>query len=118
MKNKCYRESKLKKELAIKRSKGVKVIRRKLTPERKEYIEKLLGYRVEEYLYRIRTRTFHNVRNLECNLLKKLHYMNKNGKKEVVRPLKREDREILDEYGIKYYPLDYNIYLTENSLDK
>lgn len=110
MKNKCYLQSKLKKELDIKRNKGVKVLVWKLSKERKEEIENM-GYRVEPYLYSIRTRMFGNIRNIKSTLLKDLHYMKKRGKDYEVRFLKKDDKKILDEMGIKYYPVKYKIYL-------
>lgn len=110
MKNKCYKQSKLKKQLAEKRNQGVKVIIWRLTPAKKQEIEEL-GYLVEPYLFSIKTRTFHNIKNVSSTLLKDLHYMKKRGKEYEVRTLKRGDKETLEEYGIKYRPVKYKIYL-------
>lgn len=57
MKNKNYRQSKLKKQLSQKRKEGYKILKWKLSKEQVEIIENW-GYRVEVYLYSIRTRTF------------------------------------------------------------
>jgi len=110
MKKDCYELKYLKHDLRQKREAGIKVLEWKLTAEKKEYIENL-GYRVEPYLYEIKTKKFYNVRNLQSTLLKDLHYKNKRGKKGMVRALKRGDKQILDEYGIRYYPVKYRIYL-------
>lgn len=110
MKNKCYKQSKLKKDLAQKREQGTKILIWNLSPNKRQDIE-ALGYRVEPYLYSIKTRTFYNVRNLKSTLLKDLHFMKKSGKDYAVRQLKRGEKAILDEYGIKYNPVKYKIYL-------
>lgn len=110
MKSKDYKQSKLKKQLIQKRKGGCKILKWKLSKEQVEEIEKW-GYRVDPYLYSIKTRTFFNVSKLNNTLLKDLHYMKKRGKDYEVRPLKREDREILEEYGIVFRPVKYIIYL-------
>ena len=110
MKNKAYRHSKLKKQLIQKREQGHKVLEWRLSKGKRIEIEEL-GYRVEPYLYSIKTRTFYNVSKLNNTLLKDLHYMKKRGKDYEVRPLKRGNKEVLDEYGIKYKPVTYKIYL-------
>lgn len=109
MKNKNYHQSKLKKQLREKKAQGIKVLVWELSPEKKEDIERL-GYRVEPYLYIIRTKKFSNVRE-KPTLIKELHYLNKRGKKYDVRPIKRGEAEILDENGICPRPLKYKIYL-------
>lgn len=110
MKNKNYRQSKLKKQLSQKRKEGYKILKWKLSKEQVEIIENW-GYRVEVYLYSIRTRTFFNVSKINNTLLKDLHYMKKRGKDYEVRPLKREDKEILEENGVVFKPVKYIIYL-------
>lgn len=111
MKKAAYEHSKLKKDLALRRQRGIKVVIWKMSDKKKGEVEEL-GYRVEPYLYAIRTRTFKNIRNLNSTLLKDLHHMKKNGKDLEVRMLKHGDKEVLDKYGIKYYPIKYKIYLT------
>ena len=110
MKNKNYRQNKLKKQLREKKNNGVKFLIWELTPEKKEQIESF-GYYVEPYLYLINTRTFLNIRNINSNLLKDLHYMNKRGKRYKVCRLKKGEKEILDSYGIRYKPTKYKIHL-------
>lgn len=110
MKAKCYKQSKLKKQLAEKRKQGVRVLVWSLTPIRRQEIEEL-GYIVEPYLFSIKTRTFQNIKNIQSTLLKDLHYMKKRGKEYEVRTLKYGEKEILEEYGIRYRPVKYKIYL-------
>lgn len=112
MKNKTYKQSKLKKQLREKKNNGIKVLIWKLTPEKKEFIESL-GYYAEPYIYQINTRTFSNIRLIKSRLLKDLHYMNKRGKRFECRILKKAEKEILDELGIKYRPIKYKIYLSK-----
>lgn len=110
MKNRNYREEKLRKQLQQKRREGKKVLIWDLSPNKRKQIEEL-GYRVEPYLYEIKTRTFYNVRALKSSLLKDLHYMHKRGKLLEVRTLKRGELETLDSYGIRYRPIRFKIYL-------
>jgi hypothetical protein len=110
MKNKNYQQSKLKKQLREKKNNGVKILKWKLTPEKREAIESF-GYYVEPYIYQINTRTFSNIRLIKSRLLKDLHYMNKRGKRFENRPLKEEEKEVLDEFGIKYRAVKYKIHL-------
>ena len=110
MKNKNYQQAILKKQLRQKKENGVKFLIWQLTPEKKEIIEQF-GYYVEPYLYQITTRTFCNLKTLKSNLLKDLHYMNKRGKRFEVRKLKSKEKKILDDFGIKYKPVKYKIYL-------
>lgn len=110
MKNKNYQQSKLKKQLREKKNNGVRVLIWKLTPEAKELVESF-GYYVEPYIYQINTRTFSNIRLIKNRLLKDLHYMNKRGKHFECRPLRKEEKEVLDEFGIKYKAVKYKIHL-------
>lgn len=110
MNNKNYQQSKLKKQLREKKNNGVKVLKWKLTPENKKMIESF-GYYVEPYIYQINTKTFSNIRFIKIKLLKDLHYRNKQGKRFECRPLKKEEKEVLDELGIKYKVVKYKIHL-------
>lgn len=111
MKTKQYQLNCLKKQLREKQKNRIKILIWKLTKEQKEYIENVLHLRVEVYLYGIRTRTFKNIERLNYSVLKDLHYMKKRGKNIEVRKLSSEEKRILDEYEIRYYPIKYKIYL-------
>ena len=111
MKTKQYQLSCLKKQLKENKERRVKVLEWKLTKEQKEYIEKVLHLKVEPYLYKIRTRTFKNISELNYNILKDIHYTKKRGKNFDVRKLSPKEKEILDEYNIYYNPIKYKIYL-------
>ena len=62
MKKENYEFKRLKHTLRQKREAGVKVLEWKLTAEKKEFIENL-GYKVEPFLYSVKTRTFYNIRS-------------------------------------------------------
>ena len=81
----------------------------KLSGKTKGRIEQI--YEVEEYLYEIRTKTFKNVRGLQNDKLVELHFAGKNKKRSIVRQLSNEDKEVFSEYGVKYRPVKYKIYL-------
>lgn len=110
MKNKNYRQSKLKKQLREKKYNGVKVLKWTLTPENKKLVESF-GYYVEPYIYKINTKNFSNIRSIESRLLKDLHYMNKRGKRFICRPLNKAEKEVLDDAGVKYIAVKFKIYL-------
>lgn len=112
MRNKNYRQLKLKKQLREKKNNGVRVLIWKLTPETKELVESF-GYYVEPYIYQITTKSFSNIRLEKNRLLKDLHYMNKRGKRFECRPLNKEEKEILDKAGIKYIAVKFKIYLNQ-----
>ena len=112
MKKQDYLQCKLKKQLSQKRQEGIGFLVWKLNSTQKEYIE-LLGYRVEQYLYFVQTKTFFNINAIHSSLLKDLHYMSKNGRKYQIRQLKQSERKLLDTYGIMYHPLKYKIFLNE-----
>lgn len=113
MKNKNYRQKKLKDQLEQKRREGKKELVWNLTPEKRREIQEL-GYDVEPYLYEIKTRTFYNIRALDNTLLKDLHYMNKRSKKFEIRKLKKDEMKVLNEFGISYRPIKFKIYLYRN----
>ena len=110
MKKQCYRQSKLKKQLLQERMKGIEVLVWKLNPSKKQDIEQL-GYRVEPFLYIVQTKVFYNIKDIHISMLKDLHYMKKNGRNYQVRMLTQDEKNILNEFGIQYYPLKYKIYL-------
>lgn len=111
MKNKCYRQNKMKKQLIQMRNQGREFVVWKLNLTQKEELEKL--FRVEPFIYLIETRTFYNIQNIHSNLLKDVHYSKKRKKSYLVRPLKDREIDLLEEYGIKYRPLKYKIYLRQ-----
>lgn len=111
MRFKQHQMSALKKQLLEKKRRGVKFLVWKLNKDQIEYITSVLHFRVEPYLYKIRTRSFSNIRLLEYNILKDLHYENKRGKQFDVRLLKDKDKYILTEYGVRYEPIKHKIYL-------
>lgn len=76
----------------------------KLSEEKAELL-RAEGLKVEICLYVITTKRWHNVKNLP-GILKQLHYSNK---PEIFRSLKKSDRKILDEYGVRYAPYKYEI---------
>lgn len=110
MKNKNYRENILKKKLRSKKHDGVKVLEWRLSPGGKELIESF-GYYVEPILYQINTRRFYNVKKLNSNLLKDLHYLNKRGKRFKVCALSEKDKELLETLKIRYRAVKFRIYL-------
>ena len=110
MKNKCYRQSKMKKQLIKIRNEGREFVVWKLNKTQKQDIEEL-GYRVEPFIYLIETRTFYDVKKITSTFLKNLHYAKKRKKRYLVRQLKQREIDLLKEYGIKYEVLKYKIYL-------
>lgn len=110
MKNKCYRQCKMKKQLIQKRNEGREFVVWKLNPTQKQDIE-TLGYKVEPFIYLIETRTFCNIKKIRSTFLKDIHYARKRKKSHLARPLKQGEIDLLEEYGVKYSPLKYKIYL-------
>jgi len=110
MKNKCYQESKMKKQLIQMRKEGREYVIWKLSSIQLEELKRI-GYRVEPFIYLIETRTFYDIRSVRSTLLKDIHYAKKRKKYNMVRKLKATEIELLEELGIKYKPLKYKIYL-------
>lgn len=82
----------------------------KLSPQQLEYIRKL-GIPVTVKLYCIKTRTFYNTKGLK-HILKDIHFAKQNARKnQIFRSLTVEQRQILDEYKVEYYPYKYIIHL-------
>ena len=111
MKNKNYRDSRLKHQILYERDKGKKVLYWKLTPEQKVFVEEKIGCKVEPYLYEIRTRTFSNISNLP-SILKEIHYANKKRKITIILSLNRQEIKVFNAYGIRYRPIKYKLHLT------
>ena len=112
MKKRAYEISKFKYQLLNKKRNGVKEVIWKLNPGQIEFIQRKFGFNVEPYLYEVRTRTFHNVRNLD-GFLKDLHYENKKGKKFMITKLTLYQKDVLKELGIRYRPYKYKIILND-----
>lgn len=110
MKNKENRISAIKHQLLEKKHNGVKEVIWKLTNLQREFVETSLGFYTEEYLYRIQTKKFYNIKDLD-NLLKKIHYLNKKGKKYTVLKLTPYQKKLLNEYCVNYKPYKFRIVL-------
>ena len=109
MKSKDYRFSKLKKDLAIRQSKGEKYLIWSLKADQLEYIIEL-GYDVYPYIYTIKTRKFSREIRDQYPLLKDLHYAEKHSP-FINKKLQFKDIKILDEFTVPYKPLKYRINL-------
>lgn len=122
MKNSAYYNSKIKHQLKAKadrmlknqlkgrRERKINSVVWKLNQEQLEFV-KHLGYYVEEYLYQIKTKQFKNLHAIKSTLLKDIHFKNKKGTKTMVKRLEDDEKKLLDEYGIKYRPYKFKIYL-------
>ena len=110
MKQNAYRQNIMKKKLNERRNHGTKVLVWTLNASTKAIIEDL-GYDVQPYLYKVTTRRFANIKGIKNPFLKDLHYSCQRGKKFVVSSLKHADRKVLDDYGIRYEPIKFKIYL-------
>ena len=84
----------------------------KLTDSQVEYVEKL-GFKVTGYLYCIKTRTFPNVKELNC-LLKDIHYTRQKQRKKVIyRTLSEKQKRLLDEHEVYSDVYKYEIHLRQ-----
>lgn len=110
MRKSAYDNSKLKYQLLEKKRKGVKEVIWKLNAEQKEFIEEYFKFPIEVYLYEVKTKTFYNVKALD-KLLKDIHFCNKRGKTTVVFKLNEKQKQLLDEFKVKYKPYKYKIKL-------
>ena len=111
MKNKDYRKSKLKHQLIQKKLNGQKVLYWRISSYQQLQDIQEIGGIVEPYLYEIKTRKFYNVNKLPCTLLKDLHYLNKRGTIYEVRRLRENEKRTLDEFGIRYRPIKFKVFL-------
>ena len=110
MKKNAYQNSRLKKQLLERKGNGQKEVIWSLKPEQKEFIETSLGLETEAVLYRVKTKTFCNVKEMNT-LFKKIHFSNKKGKKDIVLKLDEDQLEMLDKFGVYYRPYKYKIHL-------
>ena len=110
MRKDAYENSKMKQQLLEKKRNGVQELIWKLNPEQVEFIQRKFGFSVVPYLFEVNTRQFHNIRKLE-KILKEIHFKNKQGKRRVVFKLNDKEKDVLDEFGVKYRPFKYKIKL-------
>ncbi len=113
MKNSAYRYSKIKHQLNEKKQRGVRQVSWKLNFDEVEFIEKYLHYRVEPYLYEVKTRPIQGVKSSGSKILKDIHYKSLRGNKTIILTLTDKGLKLLDECEIKYRPLKFKIYLNE-----
>lgn len=113
MKNSAYRNSKIKHQLSEKKKHGVKEVIWRLNPQQVEYIEKYLHYKVEPYLYEVKTKPIQGIKFSDSKLLKEIHYKSKKGIKTLTRALTHKAIELLDDHEINYRPLKFKIHLIE-----
>ena len=110
MTKKEYALKRLKDQLREKKNRGCKSLIWKLNKDQKEFVQNL-GFKVDPYLYEITTKTFYNIRSLKSTLLKDIHFLNKRGKQFEVRKLNKNEKQLLEENGIRYRVVKYKIYL-------
>ena len=112
MNNKEYRLCQMKWQLKNLKRKGVIKVEWKLNPEQLDFVTNVLNYRTEPYLYEIKTRTISRYTlSSASSILKDVHYNCKSGHSKIVRKINKKDRELLSQYGVKYTPFKYTIYL-------
>ena len=110
MKNKNYRESRMKKTLREMKDKGVKSVLWSLSRNQLEYVNQF--YRVEPELYRIPTKNFSKALCSKYSILKALRNEKAFKKHDyLVTRLKKSEKSVLDEFDIRYSVLKYRIYL-------
>ena len=109
MKRGDYVASRTKKTLLAKKRNGEKEVVWKLNLDQLEAAKSC--FRVEPWLYAIKTRPFNNIRNLNSTLLKDIHFAYKKRKRRIVRKLKKGELELLLGVGIKPIEVYYKIYL-------
>ena len=110
MKKSQHDLSKLKHQLFQMRNAGKKNPIWKLGEEEVEYLVRV-GFAVLPKIYRINTRTFENVKNMN-GLLKDVHYSKVKSKKNVIfKKLNSRQVQMLKEYGVKVVPYKYEIQL-------
>ncbi len=114
MKNKDFRNSRLKDTLRRDKEAGKKYIIRKLTIEQLEYVQQL-GYYIEDYIYIITIRTFFDIHHINEPILKEIHYKSKAKKRTYVRKLNKKEKQILEKKGIKFRVYKYKIYLNKSN---
>ena len=109
MTNKDYRLRKLLLQLNQMKKDGKKSVVWKLSKEQLDFLGKY--FRIEPYLYVIRTKKFCRIHDVHDSLLKDIHYAHKNGKKEKVMKLNSKQKAMLKEYDVRFRPCKYLIVL-------
>lgn len=111
MKSHDLENSKIKKQLLAKRSKGESFVIWNLTPQQVEFVQNL-GFEIIPYIFRISTKKilFKDVRNKSA-ILKEIHYASRDKKSRIFRKLNHSDRRLLKEYGVYYTPFKYKVIL-------
>lgn len=110
MKNKNYRENKLKYQLRELQHNGKKSVVWKLSSDQVVFVKQF--YRVEPELYQIHTKLFSKTM---CDRFPILKHINNeklyNNHSYIVSKLKKGDLAILDEFDIRYSIVKYRIHL-------
>lgn len=112
MKNKQHEHSRSKRMLDKMKKAGKKEVIWALRPDQVTFLSRF--FQITPYLYTMKTKQFSNVRNLESNLLKDLHFARKSGKDFMTRRLKNEDLKILKKNGVSFRILKYKIVLNSS----
>ena len=109
MKNKEHRLCKQLYKLRYMAKIGHESVIWKLSKDQVDFLGKY--YEIEPYLYRIETKKFNYIHEIKETLLKTIHYERKHGKKEMLMKLSNKQKELLDEYDVRYRPFKYRIVL-------
>lgn len=112
MEDKNYRFEDLKEQLRVAEMNGERTKKWRLKSWQVEYIEQC-GYRVVPYIYSFKTREFKSIRD-KPNIIKDIHYASKRGKKVMCKPLTDKEMRILENFGIKFRPDRFIIYLNKS----
>ena len=112
MKDKEHKCKILKDNLRRYKERRIKVIELELTQYELEYVHSL-GYYTEVFLYEISTKKFHNIRDINSDLIKKVYYKNKSGIITFRATLNSRQKKELDKYNVRYRPVKYRIYLSK-----
>ena len=112
MKNRDYKQAQLKHQLFQMRNAKKKNPRWKLDPEQVEYIRNI-GFSVEAYLYRIKTKPIYDVKH-QSGILKTIHYsFVQDHKRYIYKTLSKKEKAILLDKGIEFKPYKYEVYLNQ-----
>ena len=115
MKNKNYRECRLKKQLRSLKDDGKKSVLWKLSQEQAFFIQEILGFPVKKELFYVRSKKFPKER-LTNPLLRDLHFAAIKGKDHIVlENPSSETLRFLRNTHIHYSVLKYRIILNQKS---
>ena len=112
MKDKEHKCKILKDNLRRYKERRIKVVELELTKYELEYVHSL-GYSTEVFLYEISTKKFHNIRDINSDLIKKVYYKNKRRIITFRTTLNSRQKKELDKYNVRYRPVKYRIYLSK-----